>query len=1159
MEQQSLLIGLGGTGSRVVNNVTKLLTKNGKTFNDNLGRICCAVLDSDKNDNELITKSRTQIPVFPISKPQKIQQYFDQYRNRKIAEWSPDSPAFREQSMLDGCSEVRVKSRIAFFDYLETNMNGELGALINRVLKNNVNTIIRIMIVSSLSGGTGSGMFIQTALWLRKHLAQSNVVIRGIFLLPDIFIDTVKHIRETSATRIRHYANAYAAIRELNAITKIKRNLPITLNEKIELEGLFDSESDANRGKPVFDYCFFIDSRNAKGVGASDIAEYEQMVAQLVYMQLYSPMAGNMYTEEDNSFSAFNENSEPLFGACGSAKAEYPVDSVKTFCAIRAAQDSIKNGWNRIDSEIAAKRDAIRARERDGIYRIENFDPRVEYITLFDEATSRRAEEYGRDRFFLRVGRDVKNETKQTRPDGKVDVQYSDKVDDFLKKLKKEKIEVVATKHSGLEPFERNVADFVNAEHDKTELEALIVLDENGMREAVDTFEDKVDEYAESIVNAVFPLSMGDVNPGNDCSIFGLATKLNDEGKRVFIHPVALRYILCRIIDKMRREIKATDLEAQRIDADTGGDPGATLDNRRTPHKTETTPSELLNSKTRFQRLARFLDMYEQQYAEFINTKVGFCRKYEAELLKVRVYERLMERVNALLTQLEAFFKRLPDIQEKLYDELDNNIKATSGTIGNTYYVFSSGRDKESIYKELDLTADRADEISRSVIETAYGRLCAEQRPSVPENKPYANRGIAEKFMTDSVRTFRKRIDSDPNNREIVNMDIYTAISKQWDAENAVHTDAEQIERESLRSVNFEEGEESNRFDRTLASKRAFMACTEKLFAMAAPMLISDIEPADINDGTITTRTNTFWGFNPIVSERYSEIGATLGINAGTEQNDAYPINELHCYRAVYGLEAKYIPKLNEINGGVYYESYKNIITKMVRRAAGGEGENAYVSSPHLDKRWHRILPYVTPEKNAESKERFFRGVWLALAYGKIRVNADGNFCLRQRVDNGRRMSIDEDVVIMHGGRGVDRKAIYGLIAALSADLYFKDIVVPELEVKYVADVNGKDSYEDTTVFKALINNDCGLNPVDAVLLYYNGLNRDFDIAAPMVGAIDRIAEETGSRFGLDTDAKRAEKTKYMICKAFYDVAAPDKEKDNLFREWKEKFAELGL
>ena len=125
-------------------------------------------------------------------------------------------------------------------------------------------------------------------------------------------------------------------------------------------------------------------------------------------------------------------------------------------------------------------------------------------------------------------------------------------------------------------------------------------------------------------------------------------------------------------------------------------------------------------------------------------------------------------------------------------------------------------------------------------------------------------------------------------------------------------------------------------------------------------------------------------------------------------------------------------------------------------------------------------------------------------------MNADGNFCLRQRVDNGRRMSIDEDVVIMHGGRGVDRKAIYGLIAALSADLYFKDIVVPELEVKYVADVNGKDSYEDTTVFKALINNDCGLNPVDAVLLYYNGLNRDFDIAAPMVGAIDRIAEETG-------------------------------------------------
>ena len=72
-------------------------------------------------------------------------------------------------------------------------MNGELGALINRVLKNNVNTIIRIMIVSSLSGGTGSGMFIQTALWLRKHLAQSNVVIRGIFRA--VNMNAAEHMR----------------------------------------------------------------------------------------------------------------------------------------------------------------------------------------------------------------------------------------------------------------------------------------------------------------------------------------------------------------------------------------------------------------------------------------------------------------------------------------------------------------------------------------------------------------------------------------------------------------------------------------------------------------------------------------------------------------------------------------------------------------------------------------------------------------------------------------------------------------------------------------------------------------------------------------------------------------------------------------------------
>ena len=64
---QSLLIGLGGTGSRVVNNVVRELQKNGKTIND--GQICCAVLDTNCSDNSFIEETGTNVPVIGTSKP----------------------------------------------------------------------------------------------------------------------------------------------------------------------------------------------------------------------------------------------------------------------------------------------------------------------------------------------------------------------------------------------------------------------------------------------------------------------------------------------------------------------------------------------------------------------------------------------------------------------------------------------------------------------------------------------------------------------------------------------------------------------------------------------------------------------------------------------------------------------------------------------------------------------------------------------------------------------------------------------------------------------------------------------------------------------------------------------------------------------------------
>ena len=1153
---QSLLIGLGGTGSRVVNNVVKLLKKNGLAFND--GQICCAVLDTNTNDMGDIRRSGTDVPVYETSKPQRISDYLDQYNHLDIKEWCPVSPAFLTQSMLDGCSEVRVKSRLAFLDCLNTETISNLGTLINDVLKNNEGSKIRVMIVSSLSGGTGSGMFIQVALWLREYLARSQITIRGIFLLPDVFVSTIKDIRESAETRTRHYANAYAAIRELNALTKIRKNISLDLPEKITLGTLFDSEKDADNGEPVYDFSFFIDNRDENGVSLSSISEYEQMAAQLVYMQLYSPMKDDMYSEEDNAFLSFVSNDEPLYGTCGTAKAEYPVKSVKTYCAIRATQDSIKTGWKKIDNEIEARIEERKAAERDGVFTSDVIDPRVEYVKLFDEKIAVKPEEAGKDRFFISISKDVKNETKIKSKDGKVTVKYTDKIDDFIKTLKSKKIETFVTRNSHLDDFAIDAEAFVSADHSKEELRSKILSDESDMEDAVNLFESKVDEYATNIVNNVFPFSMGEVNPENECSIYGLLSKTNEEGSRIFIHPVAMRYLLCKLVSSMERELRGIVLDSSRMDALSGGDVGTSVDNPKTK-KTETSAMELLESKTVTQRTGKFLDFFEGRYAEFINTKIGLCEKYEKEFLQVSVYTKLMERVKALISQLEAFFKRLSDVQEKLEDSLTANIAETDGVVGKTYYVYSSKANKEAIYQAIDLQIGKSvDEINKSVIDSTYGRLCAEKRPSTPENASYANKGIAANFMINTLTVFRNRLESDPNNRDVVNMDIFTAICKQADSErnrsNEMSDDAGELDR-----IDIDEGTIAENHDKAARHAEAFAKCKNRLLRMAAPMLTRTNELSDNPLGIVTTRQKTFWGFNPAVTAAYPNIGATLQVNADIQADTAYPANELYCYRAVYGLEAKYIPKFNETTGGIYYTSYRAIVDEMVKEAAGRKGERAYVVSPHLDKRWHALLPYTTTDMHEKDTAAFFHGFWLAIAYGAVKLNKDGHYCAVRKIDGGFGTMLDDEVEVLYKGRTVGKADIFKLVSALRADVLFKNVTIPELEKRFLAEIENMDTYVGTSVLKGLTVKNSDLNPVDIVSRYYSGLGKDKHVMALLIGSLESIAGELASKYDLDRSERRIEEAKFRICKRIYDSSSRVKGKAEVFGRWVTMFSELGL
>ncbi len=1152
---QTLLIGLGGTGSRVVNNVVRTLKANKKSINN--GEIYCAVLDTNHSDNELIDQTGTGVPVIATSKPQRIRSYFDDFAHLHMEEWCPQSPEFLEQSMIDGASESRIKSRIAFMGAVESDSLDELENLLNDALLNNIDNKIRIMLVSSLSGGTGSGMFIQVALWLRKYFSRAEINLRGIFLLPDIFISTIDDIRNSKTTQVRHYCNAYAAIRELNAISMIKKNKALELSERITLGDLFDSENIPDPGKPVFDYAFFIDNKDSTGVALKSIDEYERMVAQLVYMQLFAPMKNNIVSEEDNTFLEFTKKDEPLYGSCGAATAHYPVKSVLKYCTYRAAKEALKSGWNKIDSEINALKEEKKQLEKDGIFTGEEIDVKTEFVRLFDEKTSVRDEEAGRDRFFLSIARDVKNVTRKKSDDKYVSV-YSDKTEDFIKILNTKRIDPYVTKYGGAEAYAINVKSFVDADHTKEQLFNRIKTDNKGLENVIDEFDLKVDVYAEEIVNKVFPYSMGDVNVAIDSSVYGLLAKKNDEGKWTFVHPVAARYILYKLSDLLKKGCHNTNIDDYRNDAITGGDIQKQFDNKLTA-AVEKTPEEYLKSKKRFgQKESAFLDEFEKRYAEFVNSKIGLCEKYEKEILRVKVYEKLGERVKGLIAYLESFFKNLGGIQEDLENTVKETATETEGTSGKTVYVCGNEYAKSKIFESLDFDSAYNDaSINKSVIDAVYGSLCAEKRPNTEENKQYLNNGIINSFLENIIVVFKNSIVGNPDNKARIDFDIYTAICKEED----FGTKADEEEEKKSLLDNFDLDAEEFVEDNSAEQKhnRAFLYYKKKLLKMASPLLTYNKEKPDNDHGMVTTREKTFWGFHQALVKSNPNIGGQLGVNAETLANNSYSKNELNCYRAVYGLAAKYIPKFNELENGKYYTSYRAIVDEMVNKSNEENGEKALVQTPHLDKTWHTILPYISAEMKKADKDMFFHGLWLAIAYGILRTDKDGNIVIKRRIDSGFNTYIENDVFVKSKDKKLTKTDIIKLIDALRADKVFVNSDLAVAEERFAKELEELDTYVGTDVLKGLTVKKDDLNPIDMICRYNENPKHDKHITAALVGSLEQIALELAEKYNVTRTDDSLEASKFKICRRIYDSSKRTKGKEEVFGGWIEAFRQYKI
>ena len=365
VEAPTLFIGVGGTGCDIIKRVAEMC-RPGET--ENISFVC---LDTNVNDLTNIAKSEAKIYYVQTSNTQTVGDYLS-YDSDAMRNWFPKNAVIYDKTVSEGAGQVRAISRLALNATIKTGKIRPLYDAIDDLFRKDgkeMKQALRIVIVTTSSGGTGSGIALPLAMFTRDYVTSkypnTSLIVRSMVLLPE----TLDSVIDSSVERDSQRRNAYATIKEINAFM-------------MKGSGFLDVESDLKRYSdlhidfPVpgtdemralsilpFDFCFLMDGQDAEDNTLISIGQYKQQAAQALYEQNIGPMQRNAFSVEDN---IIKEMSNPgnygrnRFGAIGAATLRYPYEKIADYIAYDWVIDAVggegeASKWGRYDAAFRTK------------------------------------------------------------------------------------------------------------------------------------------------------------------------------------------------------------------------------------------------------------------------------------------------------------------------------------------------------------------------------------------------------------------------------------------------------------------------------------------------------------------------------------------------------------------------------------------------------------------------------------------------------------------------------------------------------------------------------------------------------------------------------------------------------------------------------------
>ena len=352
------------------------------------------IMDTDVNTIRDIKRNGFGGTTIRLSDNMTVNACLEMLKKGTLADWYPENGIFANKAMTEGAGQYRSVSRLAFEYAVHETKLDELERIIkelNEISMKDSDQPIRFYIISSLAGGTGSGIALPVALYINRlyieDRKQALFSCKGFFLLSSA-------LRQLGSARLEQEsidANAYAAVKEISAYMQ-EADQKYDRYSKSGIDHCGEADLNAINGGKIYEYCYMFGMTNKSGRTVHSFEDLKDLVANAVYMQACSPMHDMNSSLEDNTnkhlVQLAKKNQEDFlrrFGGIGCGELVYPYERLKRYLAMRWAEDMIEERWQIYDTIYYELRHEQEQKRRQG-KKFSAVDQGTEYIRAVNNA-----------------------------------------------------------------------------------------------------------------------------------------------------------------------------------------------------------------------------------------------------------------------------------------------------------------------------------------------------------------------------------------------------------------------------------------------------------------------------------------------------------------------------------------------------------------------------------------------------------------------------------------------------------------------------------------------------------------------------------------------------------------------------------------------------